>query len=456
MVEIGASGAVTPGENAAEFAAVCSLVQFAKAKIPPASEPQEIQKIINTLSAINFTLMDEQTRSTVEKNKEKNWEQIQSEHTGETKYYGDHWDKWTRVAKLPPTDPEALALKDWERHRANENLKQQIKSLLHEALNLVKEAATSKEDLKAANLERLQELALYGSAGKSAELKSADDRKGYCGKGTTDGTAAGVGATDSLYATILCLCAGAATDNTAGKGCCLDCQSGANAAAWTAHSSGKDRAEFLASKCPAALIPEHPTTPELNHRLGAFYKLALGTTSTTQTVKYNVGKVSGTGEGGCDGEVTGTSGRCAKYTAQQILQDDASLKWRQSLKAAATLYDKQAQAKITTYRLADKLRLINATAAALYHTPLTQTQIQPMSRTDAATKPTTNCSEHKSSKTTCENTGKCEWEENATDKSKGECKPKAGEGQTNTAAGDREGAAAANAEYKNALKKKDK
>nr|APD75044.1 variant surface glycoprotein 1125.4836 [Trypanosoma brucei] len=449
MFEIGASGAVTPGENAAEFAAVCSLVQFAKAKIPPASEPQEIQKIINTLSAINFTLMDEQTRSTVEKNKEKTWEQIQSEHTGETKYYGDNWDKWTRVAKLPETDPEALALKDWERHRANNNLKNQIKSLLWEALSLKTEAASAKEDLKAANLERLQELALYGSAGKSAELKSADDRKGYCGKGTTDGTAAGVGATDLLYATILCLCAGAATDNTAGKGCCLDCQSGANAKAWTAHSDGKDRAEFLASKCPAALIPEHPTTPELNNRLGAFYKLALGTTSNTQTIKYNVGKVAGTGEGGCDGDVTGTTGRCGKYTAEQILEDEASLKWRQRLKAAAKLYDKQVQDKITMYRLADKLRLINATAAALYHTTLTQTQIQPMSRTDAAKKQLKTAANTKATKLPTKMQVNANEKRIQLKKSKGECELKAAKGQTNTAG--TEGAAATNAEYKKML-----
>nr|APD75726.1 variant surface glycoprotein 1125.5681 [Trypanosoma brucei] len=241
-----ADAAVTKGENAADFAAVCSLIQFAKAAAKDLEAPPEINQIIKTLTAINFTLLDDNIRTTVEKNKEKPWDTIRDQHQGETKYYADHWEQWKRVANLPATDPERKALGDWEKHRRNENLKQQVKYLLEEALALQASASGNLVELKGEAIKRKQAEALYGAAGEARQIKGDTDRATFCGKGSAGEDAPGAGATDSLYGTLLCLCAGANTDTNAGLGCCLDCQGSPNDDAWTVTQDGIEIGHYLA------------------------------------------------------------------------------------------------------------------------------------------------------------------------------------------------------------------
>nr|AGH60125.1 variant surface glycoprotein 1187 [Trypanosoma brucei] len=426
-----ADALVTQGENAADFAAVCSLIQFAKAAAKDFEAPPEINQIIDTLSAINFTLLDDNIRATVEQNKGKPWDAIAAQHQGPTKYYGDHWEQWKRVANLQATDPERKALADWEKHRANENLKRQVKYLLEEAVGLKETATTNIEELKSDALKRHQTEALYGSAGVAGEIKSGSDRETFCGKGSNGNNAAGEGATESLYGTLLCLCAGATTDTTAGLGCCLNCQQAPNSGAWTVTNNGRQIATYLANKCPKYLIPEEPTTAELNHRLAAFNARITVNPSTTQTMDYVIGKVSGMGADGCTGVVGGNTGRCAKFTKAQITGTDAALKWKKALKAAADAFETQKKAANKLDMVAAKIKLINTTAAALLYTPIPTAMKDVGTPTETKHTPGSVCFTQKTN-ATCRTDNNCKWD-STTEEKGNHCKPKTE--TTTTAAG---------------------
>nr|APD73304.1 variant surface glycoprotein 1125.1020 [Trypanosoma brucei] len=400
---------VTQGENAADFAAVCSLIQFAKAAAKDFEAPPEINQIIDTLSARNFTLLDDNIRTTVEKNKEKPWDTIHDQHQGETKYYADHWEQWRRVANLPATDPQRKALADWEKHRANENLKRQVKYLLEEALALQGSAKDNLAELKAETIKQKQTEALYGKAGQTGQIKSGSDRQTFCGKGSNGNNAAGEGAAESLYGTLLCLCAGATTDTNAGLGCCLDCQGSPNNGAWTVTTDGRNIAHYLAGKCPAFLVPDEPTTTELNHRLAAFNARITVNPSTTQTLDYVIGKVAGTVADGCSGVVAANTGRCAKFTKAQITGEDATLKWKEALEAAAAAFETQKKAANKLDMIAAKIKLINTTAAALLYTQIPIAMKDAGTPTETKHTPGSVCFTQKT-KATCAASNNCKWD----------------------------------------------
>nr|AGH60360.1 variant surface glycoprotein 1429 [Trypanosoma brucei] len=365
-----ASGTVTKGENAEDFAAVCGLVQFAKAKVTDATQPQEIENVINTLVAINFTLMDDQTRATAEKHKDKTWDQIQEQHTGATKYYGNHWQRWTRVANLDSNSDEAKSLKEWAKQRNNPEVKKQIAHLLNEALALKQATAAETDKLKAATITDLQTKALHGDAGASAQIKFTEStRENFCGQGQTAGGAPGTGVKEGLYHVLLCLCAGETTDSGAGQGCCDSCNAAPNNAAWGQNADGTPRAILLAAKCPKYMIPVSPTRAELSSRLAAFAARANQHEGSGQAETYTMGKVGGSGAEGCTGQVGGTNkGRCAKFSETQILGGDASLKWRTKLEQAATAWEARQDALNKLEAVASKLQLINTSAASLLYT----------------------------------------------------------------------------------------
>nr|ARB51017.1 variant surface glycoprotein [Trypanosoma brucei] len=92
------------------------------------------------------------------------------------------------------------------------------------------------------------------------------------------------------------------------------------------------------------------------------------------------------------------------------------------------------------HAIAEKLNEIKSDAQEL-HANLHQTLVEAKAATNQATVTSTKpsaqkkeCNLHKSNKTTCENTGKCKWKGGESD-TKGDCKPKEGEGQTDAAAG---------------------
>nr|APD73370.1 variant surface glycoprotein 1125.1107 [Trypanosoma brucei] len=453
MATICASGAVTKGENAEDFAAVCGLVQFAKAEVTDATQPQEIENVINTLVAINFTLMDEQTRTTVEKNKGKTWDQIQEQHTGATKYYGEHWPRWTRVANLDESNGEAKSLKDWAKHRNHQAVKKQIAHLLSEALALKLSAAAETDKLKATKITEPQTKALYGDAGEAAEIKfSESDRSTFCGKGANGASAPGTMVGEGLYHVLLCLCAGEATDATAGQGCCERCNGAPNNGAWSENTEGKPRAEFLAEKCSSYIIPASPSRTELSSRLAAFVSRANQHKGNGKAKTYIMGAVGGTGAEGCTGQVGGTNkGRCAKFSEAQIVGTDASLKWRAKLEEAAEAWENRQQALNKLEAVASKLKLINTTAASLLYAESAQIAQQQAKSSAPNTSPEPNCPSHKTNTTCTENN--CKWD--SKEESEGDfCKPKDGEGQTKTAGSGGDEAAATKEEGKKCSDKK--
>ncbi|SCU64209.1 Trypanosomal VSG domain containing protein, putative [Trypanosoma equiperdum] len=111
------------------------------------------------------------------------------------------------------------------------------------------------------------------------------------------------------------------------------------------------------------------------------------------------------------------------------------------LRQLRDLADDLAAATSTTsqqHAIAEKLNEIKSDAQEL-HANLHQTLAEAKAATNQATVTSTKpraqkqeCDLHNSNKTTCENAGKCEWKGESD--TKGDCKPKEGEEQTNTTA----------------------
>nr|APD74920.1 variant surface glycoprotein 1125.4703 [Trypanosoma brucei] len=353
----------------------------------------------------------------LKKNKEKTWDTIRDQHQKETKYYSEHWEQWRRVANLPPADPERKALGNWKKHRATPGVKQQIAHLTAEALQIQSTGQSILAKLNAGNIKTAQEKALYGDKGKGGDIKWTTDRQTFCGKGDDDGNMAGEGASGSLYGTLLCLCAGANTEEDAGTGCCRSCTTGGNAGEWNINTDGKRTAEFLSDKCSALLIPTQGSSTELQHRLTTFLAKVGTEKSNTQTLDFAIGAVSGTGASGCTGTVTGNAGRCAKFTEQQIKTADPTLKWRVQLQAAASAWDEQQEAVRDLEAIAKKLKIINTTAAALLYTPIPTEMKNVETPTDTKRRPGSVCFTHKTNATCTANN--CKWE--GTTETDGKC-----------------------------------
>nr|APD73301.1 variant surface glycoprotein 1125.1017 [Trypanosoma brucei] len=355
--------------NAEEFEVLCSLIKLTEPTEPAPTEPTEIVQVVKELTAINFTIIEEATRQVVEANKDKSWAEIRSQHTGQSAYYGDNWEEWTRVAKLKPDDAEAKILARWRKHKTNEAARKQLATLLDEAIALQTIATSHRAALKADGLETDLDKALYGDGGKSAELRaSGGNSKAECGTGTTGGPAKGTKAGTNLYFDLLCLCGAEAIDTDAGQACCDSCNSDPNHNAWTVTNDGKKRAEAIAQHCPPYLKPEQLTMEALTARMANFLKKANKHKGSGQAEKFVLGYMSGNGQDGCTGKASGTNeGPCVMYDADIILKGGENLKWCTQLKSAVDKAQARKQASQALEAIAIKLKAVNTTAQQLLY-----------------------------------------------------------------------------------------
>nr|APD74198.1 variant surface glycoprotein 1125.2762 [Trypanosoma brucei] len=248
------------------------------------------------------------------------------------------------------------------------------------ALQLATEAKALVARKTKADIDTKLTKALNGnSAPTNTFTFSAGTRAQLCGTGTAT---AGQQAGKALLVDLLCICAGANTDTTAGKSCCKGCETNPNHDEWQPATNAKPRAEHIAKQCPTTRATADKSTTKLHHLLGDFYTQVNTAKGTGKEMKYALGTVGGNGNDGCTGKVGNTNnGRCVKYTDDSILKGTPQLDWVQNLIQAAADYDTRTDNMNKVQRIADKMEVLNKTATTL----LWEQQPVPILQTKATT-----------------------------------------------------------------------
>nr|APD75068.1 variant surface glycoprotein 1125.4868 [Trypanosoma brucei] len=375
-----AQGAVTDNEHGGDFAALCGLIQFAEPNTPEVSLPQEIIAIADELLVGNLSMSDTAIQQLVTKHKGKSWDDIPAADKPAAQPYKDHWQHWQKSVAYPQPENVKFKLEQFKKLSQNTMAKNKFHLIADAALQLATEEKALLGRKTKANIDAKLAKALNGNNARTNTFTfSASARAQLCGNSATSpGSQAG----KALLVDLLCICAGANTDTTAGKSCCKGCETNPNHDEWQPATNAKPRAEHIAKQCPTTRATADKSTTKLHHLLGDFYTQVNTAKGTGKEMKYALGTVGGNGNDGCTGKVGNTNnGRCVKYTDDSILKGTPQLDWVQNLIQAAADYDTRTDNMNKIQRIADKMEVLNKTATTL----LWEQQPVPILQTKATT-----------------------------------------------------------------------
>nr|APD74187.1 variant surface glycoprotein 1125.2747 [Trypanosoma brucei] len=193
----------------------------------------------------------------------------------------------------------------------------------------------------------------------------------------------------------------------------------------------------LIGRCPQGNAGQ--LTAEKLHGIVAALSARLRAHKQAANVYRHLGKMSGTGCSGATGQM------CATYTGYFSGSDNggvASIPWVKKLEEAADMIRQSHTAAAEGAALKARLRALRISAWTIYNgneetkSATTKPAKQATEQLQAAAK---ECNKQMSNKTVCKSTGYCKWEaKDGKSETDGECEPKDGEGQSNTAAGTEE------------------
>nr|CAI77638.1 variant surface glycoprotein Bug 2 [Trypanosoma brucei brucei] len=268
--------------------------------------------------------------------------------------------------------------------------------------------------------------------------EATTDRATTCGKpsGTDKGTIAG----KNLLADAVCLCSSDAASSNAGDNCNLQTGTGNLDFASAISVSSSDLKKLLGG-CSAFKADTKLTAHALEAALSAFDNERFRNQGTNNKITNVIGHVDGTGAE-CDGSDAGNKGACVYYGKSPGSKALLPPAWREHITAAIGHLQHAEQERLRRHESIKRATTLNTTLAALILIAGDASSSQAL-REAAQTKQTNigaqpggkgakDCGQHKDN-TTCTAHKNCKWEGESD--TKGECKPKDGEGQTNPAAG---------------------
>nr|APD73032.1 variant surface glycoprotein 1125.186 [Trypanosoma brucei] len=442
LCSIPPSGAnVGEADNLAVFAAVCELFQIAEGELPPDEQVTDSANAVRHLEALNMSVAEDKWRQQFYKGnyEKRSWQEAKDAGLSPHESWKTKWERWQQTAIK--NTPEAEPGKTGEERNFNElteiskkSVQAKVAALLAKVGHLEAERSTAEQEIiSGSNAELSKKLnkALYGvetgrgDFGKTAGATGAATTLDACNTaGTIDGQ-------QPLAYVMMCLCLETGSTKT-GKICAKD---HALTKAWNDANPNVNQAfDDVRNLCPSGkktAITAYQIRKGLS-AAQAFIRMHSGT-----------GYLGGFNSGSCNGAVA--NGICVKYDHKITAGANGftELTYAANMLEAASLLENRQHAVQKANQLA---HAINAEASAAWLISKEVEALQKLERAAAAQVPTTSQAPGTSKQPSVEEQNKCKNATNKTaegcsaincdfDNEKKECKPKDGEGQTNTAVG---------------------
>nr|AGH61070.1 variant surface glycoprotein 511 [Trypanosoma brucei] len=357
-------------DNAAEFAALCGLINLAQHAPKPPSRVEQIDTIARTIVAINLTVGDPKFAKLIDKTKTKeNFNAI----TGAPKE-GVEFVKWQKnyatwaAAKREIEDGEhAAEYRRWQSTKLRTSAIRHIQQSAELAVRLQKQGNLAKSRLKNTKIQDNLNTAQYGSATNTEpENHGSNTRAQTCG---TTGSEPQNKACAYLMLDVLCLCGHLDGDGNAHKVCgpLLDTTQ-ANEVNWAPNAGGKKTWQAAKAACKATDTGETISGHALHARMTELLKmLDRNRQATTGRKKHVLGSAAADLSTGCTGNAAGQAGRCLIYKDELFADGHIKIPWYTALKAAADEADSMAVAESTVQTINQQLASLNVTTAALIY-----------------------------------------------------------------------------------------
>nr|APD74753.1 variant surface glycoprotein 1125.4226 [Trypanosoma brucei] len=430
------------GDNEHLFLDICNLLELGKRAVSQLSTTNLGELAYNEIQKLNMSLSSQawKKRFTPKKGSQapSNGGEVAPVSQEKAHERDVDWKKAAAALAGDEGDKATLKLAGMEGASNLDNLQylSTLQPLAERAAAIIEQLKTlhtGSASLTDTKIKEEIQTALYGKGAKTAEqttlelLKgvgnSGTDRKDICGK---DGTAAKA---DTVMAYLFCLCAPHSGDSAGAEKVCTETQTTynkANTDVTTAHTE----AQQLANQCHGTDRTQPLKETEIDTVVVEFTSKL-----KAKNQKPYFGKYSATR---CDG--SSTNGICVmfKTTAKGEGKAVKQIPWVLTLHNAAEMIRQQVATNAKIDNLNQELQAIQTASYALKPQLEMYKQLQETTEKASTGQQLTemqagDCNNHKSNSTCPKNN--CKWEPNASDKSKGTCKPKDGERQTNTAVG---------------------
>nr|AGH60993.1 variant surface glycoprotein 424 [Trypanosoma brucei] len=435
-------GNVGPGDNAAEFNILCEVISLAEsAPTVTTVQPAPISQY-DELLRLNMTVADEKWQKMFLKTDDpKVWHKTRPEAIADPGDWDSNWASWTKAAEELTQADKMAEIKKLKLEEANPNQLTQIRTELKKLAAAAKSKMADRQALEdklrkaAGNLGETLKDKAYGNKEQTATSVLATNAFGN-GADSYARVCTGEAATNKLSTvagTIACLCnkAAAATEAAVcGRSAKL------STSTWTVGSAPDDNVIREPLKFCNKYSSKELTSATLYNVLTAINRQIKVTSSD--------GILGTLHSGNCDGANTG--GICIKLTswATDGRADITKLQWAQKLKTLADELRQREEAANEAKQVDAEIKKLHA-EAMLVRENTRHIQETAQIHGDGKQAPSSSskersggCNNH-TNKTVeeCKTLG-CDY-----DVENKKCKPKDGEGQTNTPKGTGEGATGA-------------
>ncbi|SCU70705.1 Trypanosomal VSG domain containing protein, putative [Trypanosoma equiperdum] len=444
---------VSAGDNAAERAALCSIIEVAGNRAKLHDQKPTFDTELQGIMELNMTAAEDSWLAEFRSPENPEQPRDTNKHPlPQNRGWDKRWQHWQRAASnlLKPASMTARR----QHYKLHELSEQQRKNLRTAVARLAEEAfaeATDSETETALSdiidentLQKEINQEVYAMDSEPATNfesypfngQAQRTRKGSCGTDTVACKA------NNLFDALFCICAGDSANNgNAGKACRADATVGSswNPSATPAPNAGELQA---VRKLCNRQGETKPTSADLNNRIATIANLVRRGTSASHIGTFLQTDCSGAQTNGMCVTYTGvtdTTGDVRKevpwlqkliQTAEKLRKHEVAVRHLQAVK-------KSLKAK---YDLAQQKEYLQLSAPAAAATGTSGAEpAKPQEKTTTAQQ---TCDKHKSNKTACESTANCKWK--GTDEKTGSCEvdeSKVTE-QTNTAGGTGEGTTA--------------
>nr|APD73004.1 variant surface glycoprotein 1125.151 [Trypanosoma brucei] len=406
---------VNKGVNAAAYALMCGLVEIAQQKAPKAPTDDNIKQISAIIAAVNLIVQGGNVTKNAIDRRAKPYGEVTEGEPVKKVCTEPAWEICKDGAVQLHNKKDSGEYKVWEKLAGRKAATARMKIISESMQQLrAKAAALNTPDHETAANKALAG-ALFGDGldnDKSKKLPAGGSHVELCG--AADGEAGGTATGKSLKHDLICLCGKEATDAGNGLQACAAFDSNPSVNVAGDADINSDWAKINAGCKKAAC--KRPLSPDAIHaQLAAFYS-AIATPKGTGFNRYNtLGHVDGAGTTGCDGKASAAGGKCVQYKAAEI-SDGSGPRWAIKLRTAAAAVENIQQQKQTMEMLEQQAHRLNDTMNSLLHDPTDLKPQKTETRPQVLPQMTENdCKKHQS-KTECKEP--CQWNENATDKTK--------------------------------------
>nr|APD74870.1 variant surface glycoprotein 1125.4350 [Trypanosoma brucei] len=419
-------------DNVADFQLLCQLAALAEQEVPTTQADNTGQAAYMDIEALNMSASDEAWQNLFSgKEPHGTWAQKSKDYDGKD-FQADWATKWDNWNKAKATITSGTGSENWlAKHPPPKNTKTrkqvaaQLKTLADRASHVYHQQKTTQTKDRTETLPAVHKALREALYGTGTATKKAEDGKTVKAKSDYDTSCKTTGPRLSLYGDLLCIC-GLKT---------VDRATSASRTASTSTGGGDATAVLQAvqKKCPKQ-ADSGLTASNVEAAITAFGTRVRHTPNSAETHHFLGKQAAGT----CDG----TSNQlCVVYDtfyATNSKEGHLAIPWVAHLTTAVAKLREYEAAVADIKDATAAIKQLQAMAWTIYSIPDTdEAPVHQVTPKEQLQKTQQACDQHKSNKTTCESTGKCEWKaKDGKSETEGECKPKEGEEQKSQGTGE--------------------